>query len=216
MMRKHKVAFAVTAVILILVLAACIFALGTGGSYTDKDGKYKAVSGRKSYKYITNHPIFGGWGDEIITWNPGYLEKVIGSLNMNYVGLFLNYRMDNVLAGINFGIQQANNGELQNLSYYSEAEKTSDASKEKTGMIYIPGDTEKPFAVLFAGGAFQSVEVFVEGLPVAKQFHELGYPVFIVKYRVSYEDGREERAAEDMAAAMAYILDHAADMGLTR
>ena len=91
---------------------------------------------------------------------------------------------------------------------YSEEERKADPAKENVNFVWFPSDDpeadRRSFILLVPGGGLVNVWNLTEGWPVARQFNELGYHVFILTYRVRV--GAAALAAmEDAARAMEII-----------
>ena len=91
---------------------------------------------------------------------------------------------------------------------YSEEERKADPAKENVNFVWFPSDDpaadRRPFILLVPGGGLVNVWNLTEGWPVARQFNELGYHVFILTYRVKVE-AAALAAMEDAARAMEII-----------
>lgn len=91
---------------------------------------------------------------------------------------------------------------------YSEEECKDSPEKENVNIVYFPSEdteaSERPFILLVPGGGFVNVWNLTEGWPIAQQFNELGYHVFILTYQVGIE-GTAVKAMDDMARAMEVI-----------
>ena len=74
---------------------------------------------------------------------------------------------------------------------YSEEERKADPAKENVNFVWFPSDDpeadRRSFILLVPGGGLVNVWNLTEGWPVARQFNELGYHVFILTYRVRVE-----------------------------
>lgn len=102
---------------------------------------------------------------------------------------------------------------------YSPAECEEDPEKADIKLFFLPARTQpsdKPFVICVSGGAYTCVCSIVESFPTATRLNELGYPVFVLNYRVG--DGTRAvlpKPEEDLAAAVKYILANAEGFGLT-
>lgn len=83
--------------------------------------------------------------------------------------------------------------------------------KENANIVYFPSDdvsaSERPFILLVPGGGFVNVWNLTEGWPIAQQYNELGYHVFILTYQVGTE-ASAVKTMDDMAHAMKIIASH--------
>ena len=92
------------------------------------------------------------------------------------------------------------------LDIYTEEEKQADPQKRDTGLFFFRGNPGAPFAVCNAGGAFAYVGAMHDSFPHALELSKLGYNAFALIYR-------PDCAYEDLAQAIAYIHDHADELG---
>ncbi len=94
---------------------------------------------------------------------------------------------------------------------YSEEECKKCSEKDKTNIVFFPAKdplaNEKPFILLIPGGGFVNVWNLTEGWPVAKDFNDLGYHVFILTYQVGV-DGTAVKAMDDINQALNIIVSH--------
>jgi acetyl esterase/lipase len=78
-------------------------------------------------------------------------------------------------------------------------------------LFFFRGRPGAPFAVIAPGGGFSYVASLHEGFPYAAAISSKGYNAFVLRYRVG-QGGTA--ATEDMAAAIPYIIGHAASLGV--
>lgn len=105
-----------------------------------------------------------------------------------------------------------------NLMYdvYPEEEWEAEPEKEDVKLFFLPAedrDTDKPFILCAAGGGYIRVCSMGESFPAAKQFHEQGYHVFVLNYRVLTRPVFPT-VLDDLAAAIQFILKHQKEFGL--
>ena len=96
---------------------------------------------------------------------------------------------------------------------YTDEECTQDEGRRGVNVVWLPSDApeadEKPFILLVPGGGFVNVWNLTEGWPIAAQFNELGYHVFVLTYQVQGEkDGLLERNMYEFARALRFIRDN--------
>lgn len=90
-----------------------------------------------------------------------------------------------------------------------------DPSSFRPYMNYFPvseGMRIKGAVLVCAGGAFQFRSDRMEGTPVAQWFARHGYQAFVVNYRV--QPYRMEEGSLDLARAVRFVRQHAADYGI--
>ena len=94
---------------------------------------------------------------------------------------------------------------------YTEAECAENPEREGVNMVWFPSEKpeadERPFILLVPGGGFVNVWNLTEGWPVAAQFNDLGYHVFILTYHVDCDERLLEKDMEDFSRALRLIRD---------
>ena len=95
---------------------------------------------------------------------------------------------------------------------YSPEECAGDETKRDVNLVWFPSAdkaaAERPYILLVPGGGFVNVWNLTEGWPVAAQFNELGYNVFILTYRVCEMNRLLDAEMEDFARAIRFIGEH--------
>ena len=156
---------------------------------------------------LLKHPAFAGFGRLVLPWDDRRYDE---TLRLRDIGSLLPYHSHVdpkvVVASLNRMIDDTNGGRKVFYDFPTAAEKSADPSLENTGLFFIRGKTGAPFAVIAPGGGFAYVGSVHEGFPYALEISKQGYNAFALKYRA----GRGATAAtEDLAAALAWIFDHA-------
>ena len=102
---------------------------------------------------------------------------------------------------------------------YSEEECEADEERRGVNLVRFasadPEAARRPFILLVPGGGFVNVWNLTEGWPVAAQFNDLGYHVFVLTYQVEGKDGLLERNMEDFARALILIAANAEHFGVS-
>lgn len=207
--------------VVVLVGAVYLCLMGRGGRYTEADGSYKHVSAGNSFNYIMNHPGLEGMGEDVLPLGSDLLRKLTGPWKLKIMIPFLGKHEDTVVNGLNYAIDCAENGESEFISFYSAEEKAADPYKEDTGLLLYRTEADAPFVFICPGGGFTMLGVASSGYPYIEPLREAGYNVFVLKYRVGLREGEEDktpavdRAMEDLNAALSYITEHAAALGVS-
>ena len=101
---------------------------------------------------------------------------------------------------------------------YPEPERAADETKKDVSLVFFPSAdkkaSERPYILLVPGGGFVNVWNLTEGWPVAAQYNELGYNVFILTYCVEDISRLLDREMEDFAQAIRYITEHEKEFGV--
>lgn len=99
---------------------------------------------------------------------------------------------------------------------YFSLEISEEPSREEVDLYYFPSKqaTEgSPYFLILPGGGYQSCEVKTEGFPFARKANELGYPAFVLDYRVGGV-GEKYAALNDVGASLRYIRENASSFGV--
>lgn len=84
-----------------------------------------------------------------------------------------------------------------------------------TSFIYFPvKDSNKPFLIIIAGGAFQKICNIAEGFPIAAIANEMGYPAIVLNYHVDCP-GCIYKVLDDINLAINIIKEKKDEMGIT-
>ncbi len=124
---------------------------------------------------------------------------------------------ESICEGVNFLIEEISGNRAHQLFIYSEKEKSDDPQMGDVNLIHLlteNPDVRKPFIILAAGGAYNTVCTLVEPLPTAVHFVQAGYSVFLLTYRVATAMAAP-KALEDLSAAVAYVRKHAQELGVS-
>lgn len=160
---------------------------------------------------VVNHPAFKGFGELMLPWddNTRYFDtrlKQIGSL-MPYHG---HVNADVVVCALNHLIDEAGAGKTIFYDFYTERQKQEDPTKNYIGLFFYRGKPGAPFAIVCPGGGFSYVGSLHEGFPLAREISKKGLNAFVIRYRIG-----EQRATEDLAAAIAYVFRNAGTLGVS-
>lgn len=216
-----RILLSVLAAVAGLVIVAYLLLLGSGGKYTNEDGSYRRIDANCSFNYIMKHPGLEGLGEEVLPLGNKLLRAVTGPWKLKVMIPFLGKHEETVVNGLNYAIAAAEAGTARFISYYSDEEKAADPAREDTGLLFYKTAEGAPFVVVAPGGGFTMLGVASSAYPYAQPLQEYGYNVFVLEYRVGIYEGEEnsipasDRAAEDMAAAVAYILENAGALGVS-
>lgn len=152
---------------------------------------------------IVNHASFRGFGELLLP-----LDNNSGSYNtmLSDIGLLMPYHShvvpDDVVSALNFMIDEVNAGKTVFHDFYTDEQKKLNPGKKNTGLFFFCGRTDAPFAIVCPGGGFSYVGSLHEGFPLALEISRKGFNAFVIRYRI----GSEQKATEDLAAAISYIF----------
>jgi acetyl esterase/lipase len=173
-------------------------------------GGYSHLTINESVRRVVNHPAFKGFGQRMLpgendTYHYDTLLSDVGSL-MPYHG---HVDPAIVIGALNHMIDEVNDGKTIFYDFYNEQQKQEDATKKHTGLFFYRGKPGAPFAIVCPGGGFSYVGSLHEGFPLALEISQKKYNAFVLRYRIS-----EQRATEDLAAAISFIFRNAETLGV--
>lgn len=211
--------------LLMLFLTSCIEAetASSGGTknkivYAARNGKMENQT-KKGHlttddyvRDIVNHQAFKGFGELMPPWddNTSYYNT-----KLNQVGSLMPYHSqvnpDIVVGALNQMIDEANAGKTIFYDFHTERQKQEGPAKNSTGLFFYRGKPGAPFAIVCpGGGGFSYFGSLHEGFPLAWEISKKGLNAFVIRYRMS-----EQKATEDLAAAIAYIFRNADTLGVS-
>ena len=186
----------------------------TGESFrVEKNGRNNQVhlTADDSVRSIVNHPAFEGFGRLLL---PRGNDADAADVSLRDIRSLMPYHghvdPDIVVGALNRMIDHARDGKTIFYDVYTEQQKQEDPTKELTGLFFYRGEPGAPFAIVCPGGGFTYVGSLHEGFPLALEISRQKYNVFVIRYRT----GSQQRATEDLAAAIAYVFRNAAALGV--
>lgn len=164
------------------------------------------LTNRSYVRDIVNHSAFKGFAALLLPYddNSIYYNTQLGMVS-SLMPYHSHVNPDIVVAAINAMIDEVNDGKNIFYDFYSKEQKQQDPGKRNTGLFFFRGNPGAPMAIVCPGGGFSYVASLHEGFPVALELSKKGYNAFVIRYRI----GGEQRAAEDLAAAITYIFRNA-------
>lgn len=161
---------------------------------------------------LVAHPAFAGFGSRILPWDDKEVDK---GAKLSSIGSLLPYHSNidiiSTVASLNRLIDDATPGHRIFFDIYGDAEKRADPAKAHTGLFFIRGRVSAPFAMIAPGGGFAYVGSVHEGFPYASEISRAGLNAFVLKYRAG-QGG--QAATQDLAAALAFVFEHADELGV--
>ncbi len=175
-------------------------------------GVYERVNADTTMVGVISHPAFEGFGRFLFPTGGG---PPAADLTLRDVGYLLPYhsdiRVDTTVDVINSLMGSVERGETVFYDIYTDEQKAADPSKEDTGLFFLAGEEDAPFAIVSAGGGFSYVGSIHESLPHALELSRRGYNAFALQYRT----GGAQVASEDLAAAISFVFRNADELGVS-
>jgi acetyl esterase/lipase len=185
----------------------------TAVTATMEDQKKKGHLTTNDYvRDIVNHQAFKEFGELMLPWddNTSYYDT-----RLNQVGSLMPYHgrvnPDIVVDTLNHMIDEVNAGNTLFYDFYTERQKQEDPTKNSTGLFFYRGKPGAPFAIVCPGGGFSYVGSLHEGFPLGWEISNKALNAFVIRYRIS-----EQKATEDLAAAIAYVFRNAETLGVSK
>lgn len=181
---------------------------------------YSHVTETTSVKEIIDHPAFEGFGNYILTsgkTNTGRYSTLLLNDLQTLLPFHSHIDTATTVNSINYLIDEASAGRQLFYNYYTDEERQADPEKEQTGLIFLRGKPNAPFAVVSPGGGFSYNGSIHEGFPYAIEMAKRGYNAFVIYYRMrGGVTAGESVASEDLAAVISYILENSEKLGVSR
>lgn len=156
---------------------------------------------------VINDPVFGDYGRLIFPVDSGYYSGDTLK-NLNFVW-YSHIDPNKTAEIVNYMKSRAESGEKIFYDIYSDKEKALDPEKRNTGLFFFKGKPGARFAICNAGGGFAYVGAMHDSFPHALELSKKGYNAFALIYRPG-----AQTACEDLARAIAFIFNHAEELGV--
>lgn len=180
---------------------------GEGGSEVESPS-FEPFTLESSIDEVAADPAFGDWGRMLFPVQRGYLSgSTLGDMQLtwyNFIDPDMTVEICNYLKG------RALAGETVFLDIYTDEEKATDPAKADTGLVFFRGDADVPTAIVNAGGGFAYVGAMHDSFPHCLELSKRGYNAFALIYRPG-----AQTACEDLARAIAYLHEHAGELGIS-
>jgi acetyl esterase/lipase len=165
-----------------------------------------------SVSRIVNHPAFKGFSRLILPRENDASSDDTPLRNVRSLMPYHNHvDPETVVGALNYLIDEVNDGKPIFYDYYTKQQKQADPAKEHTGLFFYRGAPGAPFAIVCPGGGFSYVGSLHEGFPLAWEISKKKFNAFVIRYRI----GSEQRATEDLAAAIAYVFRNSRTLGVS-
>jgi acetyl esterase/lipase len=174
-------------------------------------GSYAHITTGHTVRHIVERPAFKGFSQRMLPreHDANDLDTPLRNVRslMPYHG---HVDPEVVVDALNHMIDEVNDGETIFYDFYTEQQKQEDPAKKQTGLFFFRGEAGAPFAILCPGGGFSYVGSLHEGFPLALEISKQKYNAFVIRYRI----GSQQKATEDLAAAITYIFSRVDALGV--
>jgi acetyl esterase/lipase len=175
-------------------------------------GRYAHLTTDGSVRDIVEHPAFKGFSWLMLPREDDtrYLDTPLSNVR-TLMPYHDHVDPDTVVGALNRLVDDVNDDKTVFYDFYTEQQKLEDPAKENAGLFFYRGGKGAPFAIVCPGGGFSYVGSLHEGFPLALEISKKGYNVFVIRYRI----GSQQKATEDLAAAITYIFENAEALGVS-
>lgn len=158
---------------------------------------------------VINDEVFDGYGRLIFPVD----MQISDNLTLKNINTILPWyseiNTDKTVEIVNYMKEKAGSGQQIFYDIYSDDEKKSDLDKQNTGLFFFKGNTGAKSAIVNAGGGFMYVAGMHDSFPHALELSKKGYNTFALIYRPG-----ARTACEDLARAIAFLHEHADELGI--
>ena len=158
---------------------------------------------------VINDEVFDGYGRLIFPVD----MQISDNLTLKNINTILPWyseiNTDKTVEIVNYMKEKAGSGQQIFYDIYSDDEKKSDLDKKNTGLFFFKGNTGAKSAIVNAGGGFMYVAGMHDSFPHALELSKKGYNAFALIYRPG-----ARTACEDLARAIAFLHEHADELGI--
>ena len=158
---------------------------------------------------VINDEVFDGYGRLIFPVD----MQISDNLTLKNINTILPWyseiNTDKTVEIVNYMKEKAGSGQQIFYDIYSDDEKKSDLDKQNTGLFFFKGNTGAKSAIVNAGGGFMYVAGMHDSFPHALELSKKGYNAFALIYRPG-----ARTACEDLARAIAFLHEHADELGM--
>ena len=195
----------------ILFAISALSACSAQNATTQKQGakgipmKLDDITTKTRIRDVMSDADFGDYGRLLFPADTGYYGgDTLGDLSLTW---YSHINAEKTVEIVRYVKERTLAGEQVFYDIYSESEKRADPAKRDTGLFFFRGKPGAKFAVCNAGGGFAFVGAMHDSFPHALELSKKGYNAFALIYRPGWDT-----AMEDLARAIAFIFEHAAEL----
>ena len=118
--------------------------------------------------------------------------------------------------GMNLVIENYNKGVQITWQVYTQEQIAETPALGMVQLFYFPAETENAkYVMVVPGNGGNTTAELNEGASIANQLHELGYAVFVLRYR-SFLNASDNAPVYDIGNALKYLYENADQFGVQR
>ena len=175
--------------------------------FREEGGKSTDYTAESKISEVMNDPAFGDYGHLLFPVEDYYYSgDTLGNLRLTW---YTYIDPDTTVEIVNTLKHRVGSGETIFYDIYTDAEKAADPDKADTGLFFFRGEPGAKVAICNAGGGFAYVGAMHDSFPHALELSRKGYNAFALIYRPG-----AQTACEDLARAIAFLHEHADELGI--
>lgn len=191
-----------------ILVCICLFVFAALPAWAAEYGE-PDITPQTTMGEIRSNPSIVGSG----VWLYSKEQNLPGTQNLCNDQTLEQYVSSNVApysaAGLNLLISNYNAGVQITYKLYTDAEIAEQSSRKDVEIYYYPASTPNAkYALVLSGNIFNRTAELKECISTAYQLHEMGYAVFVMRYR-AFPHSSRNNPLEDIARAVQYITEHA-------
>lgn len=122
--------------------------------------------------------------------------------------IFPSWGLESVTMGLNYLYDRFASDTAACFNIWSNEEIEQNPALADVVLFFFPHSASAHNIILCPGGGYEAVCSIAEGFPAAKHLHDLGFNVFVLKYR-TYPNAEYLNPQEDLARAVQYMIKNA-------
>lgn len=161
--------------------------------------EHSSIKGSGYYTYSNE------WSEKDTRWMDTTIESYVGAPEAQ-----------DVVSAMNLVIENYNKGVQVTWQVYTPEEIEADPALGMVQLFYFPAKTENAkYVIVVPGNGGNTTAELNEGASIANQLHDLGYAVFVLRYR-SFLNASDNAPLYDIANAVKYLTKNAEQFGVQR
>ena len=172
------------------------------------------ITGQTTMKELRENPSIKGSG--FYTYCNEWIEGSTKYDNTPIKGYVSWAASEDAAEGMNLVIENYNKGVQVTWQVYTPEEIEADPALGMVQLFYFPAKAENAkYVVVVPGNGGNTTAELNEGASIANQLHDLGYAVFVLRYR-SFLNASDNAPLYDIANAVKYLTKNAEQFGVQR
>lgn len=193
----------------ILCVAVCLAVSAFAAEYGEPN-----ITTQTTMKELRENPSIKGSG--FYTYCNEWIEGDTSYDDTPISGYVSYAAAEDAAEGMNLVIENYNKGVQITWQVYTQEQIAETPALGMVQLFYFPAETENAKHVMVVpGNGGNTTAELNEGASIANQLHELGYAVFVLRYR-SFLNASDNAPVYDIGNALKYLYENADQFGVQR